>query len=352
MIDPGAPLGDGASESLAPYLAVLKRRRRVLVLIPLIFALAVGAGLWLLPQQYMAEASFISQDPQSGSAGKVGSITGIASQLGISGVGGLAGSLSGATGPDFYAALLDSKELLHSVVVTQYPATPPDGFSGDLVVYFKLHKPTRTESEIEAIKRFRKRIMRIAVDPKAAIVSVTISTTDAGLSQNIAKRMLSLVNDFNLQRRQSQAGAERAFAERRSQEALADLDRAEQTLTAFDERNRSLFSSPRLQTERMGLTRRIEIASQVYLTMVQQYEQARVDAVRNTPLISVIDSPDGLVEPVQKQIPVKMVLAAIGALVAVILWALATEPALRRPEAVEFSDVSGRQERPRTLAAD
>ena len=40
----------------------------------------------------------------------------------------------------------------------------------------------------------------------------------------------------------------------------------------------------------------MSLAQQIYTTVAQRYELANIEAVRNTPVITVIDAPEGLVE--------------------------------------------------------
>ena len=51
--------------------------------------------------------------------------------------------------------------------------------------------------------------------------------------------------------------------------------------------------SAQLQFEHERLQREIELRQQVYITLVQAFEQVRVEEVRNTPGISVLESPEG-----------------------------------------------------------
>jgi len=104
------------------------------------------------------------------------------------------------------------------------------------------------------------------------------------------------VNDFNLRRRQTQAGAEREFDQRRAQAALDSLRTAEANLAEFRATNIDFSRSPRLATREAELQRRVTLAQQIYTTIAQRYELANIEAVRNTPVITVVDAPEGLVE--------------------------------------------------------
>jgi len=64
---------------------------------------------------------------------------------------------------------------------------------------------------------------------------------------------------------------------------------AEDALKVFRERNRSIMESPQLQLEIERLMREVEIKTQVYITLQQQYELARIDEVKETPSVIILD---------------------------------------------------------------
>jgi uncharacterized protein involved in exopolysaccharide biosynthesis len=228
------------------------------------------------------------------------SLSAVASQFGLSGLTSLA-SGSGSLSTQFYGDLLTSNALTHAIVTERYDASTPaenggKPFTGTLVDYIKPAGKTATDNELAAMKSFRTRILAVAVDRPTGIVRFEIKTRNRQLSALIARRMLDLVNDFNLKRRQTQAGAEREFSSRRAKAALDTLRSAEADLASFRSTNIDFSRSPRLATRETELQRRVAIAQQTYTTVAQRYEVANIEAVRNTPVITVLDAPEGLVE--------------------------------------------------------
>jgi uncharacterized protein involved in exopolysaccharide biosynthesis len=104
--------------------------------------------------------------------------------------------------------------------------------------------------------------------------------------------MLRLVSEFNLNRRQTKAGADRRFVETRVRESLDSLRGAEAALEAFLQRNREYRNSPQLVFAYDRLDREVRMRQQLYTTLIQSYESARIDEVRNTPVITVMEAPD------------------------------------------------------------
>jgi uncharacterized protein involved in exopolysaccharide biosynthesis len=332
--------GAGATDSLAPLFKVLRRWRWRIIGGGSIIGLLVGVVVFLTPREYQAAATFIPQEPAS-STGK-GSLGAIAEQFGLSGVAGSALS-SGDNSPAFYGMLLKSSELLHDVVMTQYSAPHYQRpFGGDLVAWLEIKVPDRHEAELRAIKRLRKSIMTVGVDRTTGVVAFTVETEDPDISLQIARRVLSLINTFNLERRQTAAGSEREFTERRSAEALETLKKAEVDLADFLERNRSYAQSALLSTQIAGLRRRVDIAQEVYLSLVEQFETAKVAAVRNTPVITVVDNPEGLVERVQKYTLLKAAVGAIFGALLIAVVALIVERKRDRAKRDAENDAEGR----------
>ncbi len=298
------------------YLDALRRHLRIVIALPLAFAAVALASRLLARREYAAKAAFIAAEPQSASA-SLGSLNSIASQLGIPALSALAAG-SSTLGPQFYGDLLVSNALTHALVTTKFDASTPapyggKPFAGTLVDYFDGSGKTQEDRELDAMSRFAKGLLTVSVDRPTGVVRFTVKTKNRALSALIVRRMLDLVNDFNLRRRQTQAGAEREFAGRRAAAALDSLHRAEATLADFRATNIDFSRSPRLATREIELQRRVTLAQQIYTTVSQRYEVANLEAVRNTPVITVLDAPEGLVEARPRHtIAITMAAFAVG----------------------------------------
>jgi uncharacterized protein involved in exopolysaccharide biosynthesis len=210
-------------------------------------------------------------------------------------------SSSAGVSSQFYGDLLKSSALLHAVVTTPFDASAHQEnggrpFRGTLIAYFNPSGPTATDREINAMTAFSRNMLTVAVDRPTGIVRVEVRSKNRQLSALVARRLLDLVNEFNLRRRQSQAGAEREFDAHRARAALDTLRRAEALLADFRSTNIDFSRSPRLATRESEIQRRVMLAQQIYTTIAQRYEIANIEAVRNTPVITVLDAPEGLVE--------------------------------------------------------
>jgi uncharacterized protein involved in exopolysaccharide biosynthesis len=272
--------------SLWSYATVLLRWGRLVIVLPLAGALVAGVISLSTPREYRASASFVPQDPAASQPG----LSLLASQFGIS------VPRASTTSPQFYADLLASREILRGVVETPYAALQRPGRTGDLVEYFNIRSADRDAAVIDAVRSLRE-TMRVRTDRNTGVVHFEVHTPDPALSLQIADRLVELVNDFNLRRRQSQARAEREFVEQRLALAQDSLRAAEEALAAFFRSNRRFSDSPTLVGEEARLQRQVNLRQQVYVTLAQSHEAAKVEEVRNTAVITVIERPQGFVEP-------------------------------------------------------
>jgi uncharacterized protein involved in exopolysaccharide biosynthesis len=279
------------------------------------------------PRRYTSRASFVTQSRTPPS------MSGIAAQFGLA----LPGQ-KGEESPAFYTELLKSRGVLRAAALTEYPAaTSRSGRRGPSTLVDAYEKPDKSlELRIDAtIKRLTKDVQS-NVSAKTGMVTLTATAKSAPLAQQIAARLVELLNQFNLDRRRTQAAEERRFAQARVAEVKADLRVAEDRLQYFLQANRDYANSPSLRFQEERLTADIALQRQLYTTLSQTYEQAKIDEVRDTPVITVVEVPEIPVRPNSRGV----VLRALGGLVAgtVLGMLLALIPAFTQARRVQRSE--------------
>ena len=269
--------------SVFRFLGMVVRRWRLLVVLPLVVA-AIVVAYGLARRQYVSESRFLPTTTNSDQA----RLSGLAAQFGFNIGGGDKGESI-----DFYAALLRSRELLLAAATTTYAYVPQgatDSVRTMLLQVLKLGEANDDAAQRRAVRALRNRVS-VSTDTRAGMVVLKVVMPSRDLAELVNRRLLVLVNEFNLQKRQLQASAERRFSEQRAAEALHELEGAEADLRRFTERNR-VADDPGLRLESARLQRRVDLRQQVYTSLVQSFEQARLAEVRNTPLVSVVDAPE------------------------------------------------------------
>lgn len=288
---------------------LLRHRFGILALAVLISLLSVGVAL-LGPRTYASTGSFLPQGGQSPST-----MSGLAAQFGVD----FGGSNQGAS-PAFYADLAQTRQILGTVVAARY-RVPDAGREtvGTLVEFFRARGRDWAHRRDAAITKL-KQAMTVSFDSRTSVVSVSVKTENPELSRQVVDSLLSAVSTFNLERRQSQASAERRFIEARLVEVRTDLRKADDELQFFLQRNR-ILGSAELEAQRERLTREVALQQQVYSTLAQAFERAKLEEVRDTPVITVVQSPEAALRPNSRRLATKAVLtlligAFLGALFA------------------------------------
>jgi len=267
--------------SLWEVLAVLLRRRGTIVLTTILAVAAAIAFTLLSDDTFTTQASFRPQ----GSEASASQLMALASQFGVNvpGVG------NEELSPAFYADLLASREILHRVAGRDFVVEGVG--TATLADLFEIEDETEDLRIERAIEALRNNVLTIQTGRETGIVTVEARTDWPDLSQAIAQRLLDEIARFNLHTRQSQAAAERVFIEERVDSARSALLLAESAMQSFLQANRQWENSPDLTFQYDRLERDISLRQEVYTTLVQSFEQARISEVRDTPVITVLQAP-------------------------------------------------------------
>lgn len=296
--------------------AVLRYRR---------FVAATGTGLALLvaifvftrPRTYMSQASFTPQATRS----QLGALGGLAAQLGVA-----MPTSEGNQSPAFYADLLSSRAVLEPLAAM--PITHPK--TGDLSTVAEVLLPPKLAPRLRgaaAILALRKAIV-VGVDTRTGVVRVTTTTRYPELSAMLTDSAIAQLNNFNVASRRSQAAAQRQFLEGRLAITSRQLADAEEALSDFVKRNRGNRSaSPELAVREQRLNRVLALRTEVQSGLAQALEQAKLDEIRDTPLVTVIERARIAVEPQPRGLVTSTIVGfivglATGAVIAIVRFVL------------------------------
>lgn len=270
--------------TLAGLLAFLLRRRRVFVTCALV-GLVIGVGVARLRNpRFSVTTSFTPQSASDQGRGGLSGLAGVAGSLGVS-LGGLSG---GALSPQFYAELLRTRDVLGPIVRDSFAVG--GAVHTPLATLLGVDGDTPALREERTIKRMREKVLEIGVAAKTGIVSVRVTTTSPEVSLALSQRLLDELNRYNLRTRQSQASAERRFAEARLGEARVSLREGEDQLQRFLQTNRSYQNAPDLVFQQSRLDREVSMRQQLVSSLAQAYEESRLREIRDTPLITVVET--------------------------------------------------------------
>lgn len=308
----------------------LRTRRRLLVGALSGSALAALFVLFT-PQKWASESSFVAQSRRVPSG-----LSGVAAQLGLSMPGADA-----AQSPNFYADVATSRDILGELVDASYEVRTTDSVvTGDLVLLLRVRGRTPAIRRENAMRQLAKMIT-ISPNAKTSVVRVKVAAEAPDLAQEINRRLFTSLDQFNRERRQSQAAAERQFTQKRVEATEQILRDAEGRMLLFLQRNRDYRNSPELTAQYDRLARDIQMQQQLFTTLVQAYEQAKLEEVRDTPVITMVESPTLAAKPQPRGAVVRLALGFIIGVAVMLAWVvfetgLGRRRAAGSPEAADF----------------
>lgn len=326
--------------------AVWDYRRGISVFVGAVTAVAVAVAL-LLPSWYTATSSIL---PPSDTSDSFGMMTSMIQTSALNSIG----LLSTQTPSDVVAEILKSRTLREEIIRRH-----------DLMTRYRAKSLDLALKELEAH-------VGINVN-KAGLITVSVEDRDPEKAAAMANDMVELLDKFNRETLNTKAKRSRAFLEERLTDVRGRLASAESTLTSYEKRNKMVASTeagaigaiatvmaermnlqvrrsymasftqpgspalkeidaqmnayerqlgqlPSLKQEGSRLLLDAEIHRRVFTLLTAQYEDARLEELRDTPTLTVLDAARA---PSLRSRPRRslIVLAAAGLAVALsLLW--------------------------------
>jgi uncharacterized protein involved in exopolysaccharide biosynthesis len=265
---------------LALGAAVLRRRRTIVALAVAGGVIGLATGL-LSTRVYVSSATFIPTDSEGGASG----LALAASQFGIKLPTGGA-----AWRAPVYVELIRSRALLEPIAQGTVTVVEDGSRTVPLADLLKVKTRDSAQRVANTVIALRK-IVSAGEMKTLGAVRYAVRTPWPSVSHSIANQLLAGLTRFNLETRKSQASAERVFVEKQATEAGEALRAAEDRLQSFNQQNRAMSSSSEPQLTRDRLDREVQLRLQVYMTLLQSRDEARIREARDTPVITLLEEP-------------------------------------------------------------
>ncbi len=295
--------------SLIGVASLLIRSRKLIVSLALLFG-SIGLASGLTSQRlYKSWALFIPE----GNDAPTSELALAASQFGIN-----VPTSTNSWGPPLYVELLHSRDLLAPMV--QDTISVVERKLGPIPILQMLEASGKTPAaRVDDAITTLNDYVGASEEKKFGAVRISVTTPWPSVSFALATRLIKAVEDFNVRTRKTRAAAERQFVETQSVESERSLRDAESRLQFFMQGNKAL-GSPQLSFERDRLQREVTLRQGLYTSWMQNREQARIRQIRDTPVLTVLESPVFPVNGESRGTVRKTILGVIaGCIIAVLL---------------------------------
>jgi uncharacterized protein involved in exopolysaccharide biosynthesis len=292
---------------------IIARKWRILifVLLATVFAVAVS---YLLPNRYRAEATIL---PEAGS-GKSSMLGGFADIAAMAGVSTNEMKLS-----KLFPTILMSETVLREAIFHRY-TVEGSADAQNLIEFLRIDQGSTEKDFDAAVKEMRSRL-EATLDYRTDVVTVTLEMEQSQLAADVANQLLKEMDRFLRETRRTKVSEQKKWLDERLSQVRTSLERAEETLKEFRVKNRQTADSPQLLLEQERLVRQVQINSTIFIELTKQYEIARVEEIKNTPLVNLLDparAPTTRYKPKRTTIAVSAVLVSLlSAVFSVGVWA-------------------------------
>jgi uncharacterized protein involved in exopolysaccharide biosynthesis len=195
------------------YFAVLVKWRRLIVVNFIVVSLIAVAISLVLPKWYLAKASLLPPEDSARSS----AITSLLANLPISGI-----SIPGATtSADLFVAILGSRTVAEGVI--------------QKLGLIRVYKSKNMEGAVRTLQEHSS----IGITPEG-VITVEVEEKDPQLAAGIANAYIAELDRVNKETSVSQAKNKRLFIEGRLDKAKPELEKAENELRQFQEKNKAI----------------------------------------------------------------------------------------------------------------
>lgn len=177
---------------------------------------------------------------------------------------------------------------------------------------FSLNKNKSPDKAIvieKAVNKFNDHIS-VSEDRLTGLIRISTKLEDPIIVASLANFVGQQVQNYIQKENSAQSTKEKLFIKERVSVVKNELEVSEMNLKTFKETNRGYEESPELFMIFSRLFRESEAKKEVYLTLQQQLELARIEEVRQSPILHILDN---AVTPTRKSSPNRLVFLAISA---------------------------------------
>ena len=268
-----------SSTNVVEIVSTLWNSRKLFVyIVGIASALSVIVS-FLLPEYFRSTAILLPETEKS----KLSALGGLSDLASLAGVNTGEASLV-----KLYPTIIKSESVLKSVIYTQYYSKKFKD-SVNLIQFWDVDAKT-PELVYESTLGLLREQLDVSMDNKTGVVTISLETKEPQLSADIVNKVTSELDKYIRTKRTTNASEQRKWIEARLSEVKADLEKSENTLKEFREKNRRVNDSPQLLLEQERLIREVQINATLYAELKKQYEIVKIEEIKNIPIINIMDA--------------------------------------------------------------
>lgn len=296
-------------EDIFFYLKILYNHRYFIALISALFVIVSVIYVFVTPPIFTSYVTILPTY-ESEQTAQLSYLRNLAGQFGIA-------QMPVKNVSELFPDIIKSRKIIYTILQKRFE------FKGDSLSLIEIMKIDEGDLNSNLFYGYESLIKSISVsrEIRTNITKLEVSSKFPKLSADIAASIVDELDLYNRNQRTTKAKENREFIERRLTVTDDSLKMADYNLKEFGERNKGGFeNSPELQMIFRQLMRNLKKWEEIYYTLVSEYEIAKIQEIRDTPIINVLDEAR---VPVRKSAPkrafIVMLSLIIGANVGIVL---------------------------------
>ena len=278
------------------FLYILKKRIKLIIMITLLsISFAIVYLFFIAQPVYLTTAKLLP----TGEDNSLSNIQGLASQFGLALPFQSGSNLSFS---DIYPEIVKSRQLTGIVLEKKFNTRK---FGQNQLLKNILSRQYRLD-KYDVDERFKRSSeilqdnIKVSKARLTSIVTLEVRGLEPEFAVDLANTIISESDKLQREFKTHQISDKRSFIEERIKDVKKDLESAQEDLKEFRERNRQVQYSPALLLEEERLTTEMDVKKEIFSTLKQQFELAKIEEVEEGATVQILDKP---VAPYEKSSP-------------------------------------------------
>ena len=278
------------------FLYIIKKRIKLIIVITLLsISFAIVYLFFIAQPVYLTTAKLLP----TGEDNSLSNIQGLASQFGLALPFQSGSNLSFS---DIYPEIVKSRQLTGIVLEKKFNTRK---FGQNQLLKNILSRQYRLD-KYDVDERFKRSSeilqdnIKVSKARLTSIVTLEVRGLEPEFAVDLANTIISESDKLQREFKTHQISDKRSFIEERIKDVKKDLESAQEDLKEFRERNRQVQYSPALLLEEERLTTEMDVKKEIFSTLKQQFELAKIEEVEEGATVQILDKP---VAPYEKSSP-------------------------------------------------
>ena len=299
---------------LSDILFIIAKHVKYVIIIPIILcSLAIVNVLFFYQPEYESSAKIMSSSPSN----PMSTASGFAAQFGLR---------LQDKGSDInwdYSEIIKSTKFLKLIMTKKFDSKEY-GNNLQLIQIMSSGENIANITEKrrhEALNSFRESLS-VSEDVRNSVYTLSLVSSERKLAADILNKIIIELDLHQKKYNKAKTSEAREFISDRIIDTQNELESAEEKLKNFSDRNRRIENSPQLQLEQQRLLREVNVLTGVFTTLKQQLETTKIEEVKDSDYILIIDDPQIPLYPNNSKRKKVVIAGIVGVFLGLLLGAI------------------------------